>query len=150
MRVLAQQAVTLPRVKRYTPKRAAYSYRADRRMRWLQRLCFWVLKKLDATDLPQRELSFEVHEMNPAVTEKLHHQIGECLRTVRRHYGRRPERLYIGSDDWREITDNPVTAVIMDRLKFRAPRDEDDEGLVLEPYDIRIVVVPWMKGWVLL
>lgn len=151
-----QQAAISARVRRIPAPRGVYTYRADRPHRWLQRLCLAVLEHLRAYDLPIREIA-KVYTFGPVEAEKLHKAIGRQLLDIIRFegYALRPKNLYIGSDDFSEITDNPSATVFCDRLTMRSPKmhqgvTDSGSDLWLEPYDIKIVIVPWMKGWVLL
>ena len=113
---------------------AAYEFRADRPMRWLQRACIAVLKRL------------KCHHMHGTVTVERHVITEEKeLRFLQRLqkqgldmeyiFYRKPKYLLIGPEEYTALMDEPTSAFMW---KFHITH-QDFAGLTVH-------VIPWMSG----
>lgn len=116
----------------------AFQYRKDRPLPWLQKACFFVLRKLrafsvsEAVDVERRTIDAgtfmsRLFEQRESVTQLL---------------GRRPTMLLIGAEDYAELM-REAEAIQM--FSFRAEYGYDREIL-----DMTVRVIPWMRGCLVL
>jgi len=120
----------------------AYEYRPNGRLPWLQRIIFWIACKLGAYHLSER---VEVHavEFSPETfMEALYFQ----RRSLFEHFNREPKYLLIGSEDFDEL----MHTAVKDNLFSFDARYYCGTRSGPEIMGLKVCVVPWMKGCVVL
>jgi len=116
----------------------AYMFRADRRAHWLQRVCLWMLNKLDATAHVSTTEVRRVRLDGDKFMDRLYAQQRELFD----QFGYDANTLLIGSEDYEELMGSPEVHQMM---RFAAPYARGERLL-----DLDVRVVPWMRGMVVL
>jgi hypothetical protein len=111
-----------------------YAYRANGKLPWLQRLCFWVLEKLDAQWREHVVKTERVSFLPRDFMESLFRQKPEVAAML----GREPATLLIGAPDFEELMRQPE---IHQYCNFHAIYGKDRRLL-----DLKVQIVPWMRG----
>lgn len=129
--------IGLRRTLSYRVRNDVFCFKEHAGWGWLQRLCFFVLRKIGA---------FYVEETMAVRTITLDYA-DVCERLYQRHlsllrdYNVHAATLLIGADDFAEMMQTPaVERLITFSLK----------GVDLRWNGLKIVIVPWMKGCVML
>lgn len=116
----------------------AFQYRKDRPARWLQKACFFVLRKLRAFSVGET-VTIERHTIDAGTfMDRLFDQ----RESVTQLLGRRPTQLLIGAEDYAELM-REAEATKM--LSFRVQYHYNSEIL-----DMTVRVIPWMRGCLVL
>jgi len=117
----------------------AFELRHDKKFVWLQRVCFWVLKKIGAYYL-KHTVSYSRILIEPdKFMDKLFKQRCE----MEGFYYSRPSRLFIGAQDYEELMGSSEIRQIM---QFDAQYWVKEEGYRPEIMGLSVTIVPWMKG----
>lgn len=131
----------------------AYAFRKDRPAHWLQKICFYILKKLKAYHF-KKTISVERHEINAKdFMERLFIQ----RRELQSYFNIRPTVLLIGAEDYKEMMGDKLVA---QAISFKADYwlqenrtgDWNPHGVSRRPtlLGITVHVIPWMRGCLLL
>ena len=113
-----------------------YNFRSDRKHRWLQKVCFWILRKLKCHSTmyePEVDLNYQHHTID---TKDFAEQLIEQCELLQYCHGERPKKVLVGVNVYRQITGNPA---IRKKLSFQASCSGSFMGL-------EIVIIPWMEG----
>jgi hypothetical protein len=117
----------------------AFELRRDKKYVWVQRACFWVLKKIGAYYI-KHTISYSRIPIEPdKFMEKLFKQRVE-LEDI---YYTRPSQLFIGAQDYEELMGSPE---IRQMLQFNAQYWVKEEGYRPEIMGLSVTIIPWMKG----
>jgi hypothetical protein len=112
----------------------AFQLRKDRPAVWLQRACFYALRKLRAFYVEQM-VSIERHTIDAdTFMERLFKQ-GDSISDF---FGMHPEVLLIGSEDYSDLMMEPGS-----RYAFSFDAKYGRHGVI---YGLRVKVIPWMRG----
>lgn len=114
-----------------------YQLRRDRSAVWLQRLCVWVLRKLGAHAV------VEVEDVTPVefYSDDLISALNRQRQEVSGRFGHKPARLVIGAEDFRRLMNTPeIHQYVQINTQYRG-------HTVL---GLRVEIVPWMRGMVVL
>lgn len=116
----------------------AFQYRSDRSYKWLQKLCFWILRKLKAFHQEDRATYITIEIDTEKFIKRLFQQresIARCLSLDTTH-------LLIGHDDFVEL---------MEETKYYSSFSFVTKyGYGQQLFGLKVIVVPWMQGFVLL
>jgi hypothetical protein len=121
----------------------AYKFDQTKKYPWLQKLCLRILQKLGCQHYESRivveEVSINTRDFLDAFFEQ-----HKCLDFCYRY---QPKHLLIGVRDFQNLQAIPG---INRLLTFDASTKlySSDEGYFF--YDLKVTIVPWMDGWVLL
>lgn len=104
----------------------------------LQRLCFWVLAKLECHSVDE-VIEYTRHRIDTDdLVRKIHMQRIGLLE----HYNREGRRLLIGAEDFSKLMGSPEIRNLMSfDAKYHSGR---------EIMGMKVTVVPWMKGMLVL
>jgi len=115
-----------------------YSLRKDAKAVWLQRACFWVLGKLGAFHLDNRE-TVTRHRIKPQdFMDALYRQSTEVFD----HMGRGGETLIIGPSDYERLMRETAPS-----QAFSFGANYRNERTVM---GLRVQFVPWIEGFAIL
>jgi hypothetical protein len=114
-----------------TDFKEAFEFRKDRKYPKLQKLCFWILRKLDAFYISKKITTQRVNISGKTLIEALMTQKRDLIR----NFNLSGKTILIGNDEWIELMGNPE---INQMLRFRA----NGYGIM----DLDVIVVPWMTG----
>lgn len=129
----------------YFDSESVFALRRDRPYVWLQKACFWVLRKLKAFKV---ETKVVVESFPIPRGEDIFQSLGVNFSRLRRDEV--PTRLIIGAEDWHELNYSPK---FMQYTMFHTRYDAGwCNGKTIEHFGARLSVeiVPWMRGYVLL
>ena len=116
----------------------AFQFRNDRPAQWLQKLCFFVLKKLRAFYLNEK-ITIERHTINQRnFMERLFEQKYELTK----FFNRESTVLLIGAEDYAELMHEVAATQI---FSFRA-----EYGYGKKILGMTVKVIPWMRGCVVM
>lgn len=120
----------------------------------LQRLCFWLLRKLGASEIADRETYERVLIDKPKVTDIILRQQQNVSGLL---HGRGPKFVIIGPRDLDEAihSSNILEGVRVDRpfqFTFNAKTNirQPNASGAMTIYGLQVIVVPWMDGCVVL
>ena len=123
-------------VREYVELADQYQLRADRKMLWLQRICFWVLKKIGAravrTDLLIKKNTIDIKNLFDLVLRQQYELYGKYLLESR--------HLLVGYDEYSKFMDGTLNS----HFAFEVPKHQLNNGLVVS--GMRVTLVPWMSG----
>lgn len=120
---------------RFVEARDRFKYRKEKGWRRLQKVCFWVLRKIGAYDLVEVDPVRTVKRFDYlSIWERIHEPYCEL-----RSRGVSPKTLYMGPSSHKEFIDFMHSEVFT--LDFSACRTGRNEFMGME-----IVFVPWMDG----
>lgn len=112
----------------------AFQLRNDRPARWLQKVCFYILRKLRAFYIGESVI-VERHTLDAKTfMERLFRQRDG----IERFFNIRPTKLLIGAEDYAELMREVAT---MKMFSFRA-----EYGYGKEILGMTVQVIPWMRG----
>lgn len=117
---------------RYVPW--AYAYNQERGWRWLQWICFRILRALRC------EYNNEVHTITTMVIDKkrLIDRLFAQHENLVSFFNYHPDRLLIGAKDWAELMDDQeVSQMISFDMSYHRNRSV---------YGLRVQIIPWMRG----
>jgi hypothetical protein len=116
----------------------AFQFRKDRPAQWLQKVCFFVLRKLQAFYISDA-VTIERHTLDAKTfMERLFKQKDG----IERFFNRRPTKLLIGAEDYAELMQE-VAATQM--FSFHAEYVYGS-GYGSEILGMTVQVIPWMRG----
>ena len=115
---------------------ATFCFRPDRPARWLQRACFYVLRKLRAF-----QESYDIERVRidaPTFMERLFAQMDDLEGT----FNLRPTRLLIGAEDY---------GALMNEIAISSPLSFSAEYFIdRSVMGMTVHIIPWMRGCVVL
>ena len=112
----------------------AFQFRKDRPAQWLQKACFFVLRKLRAFYIGEA-VTIERHTLDARTfMERLFKQ----QEGIERFFNRRPTTLLIGAEDYADLMHE---AAATQMFSFRA-----EYGYGREVLGMTVQVIPWMRG----
>lgn len=133
---------------------AAYEFRKDRGWHWLQRLCFWVLRKIGAQRLATiKTVTYGPFERNDKLSEAIFQLVENALGWPR--FDEIQWQIVMGRDTYRTLISDKELAHafgFLYPLEVRSPYpnfgpfDPYTRGQV---YGIDITVLPWVDGFAL-
>ena len=131
----------------YADLEDAYAFRKDRPAHWLQKICFYILKKLKAYHF-KKTISVERHEINAKdFMERLFIQ----RRELQSYFNIRPTVLLIGAEDYKEMMGNKL---VQQSLTFKTEYvySSRNRGNITKQIALGLTVhvIPWMRGCLLL
>ena len=122
------ERLPLPRVSDY---KEAYEVRNDRPMVWLQKVCCWVLRKLEAYS-QDRSIAYKYYDVDVSnLVEGIYTQLG----MLDRDYNLRGKHVLIGSREFMELCNAP-----------EAPYHLTMYASDLKFAGLTVTVIPWMRG----
>lgn len=119
----------------------SFQLRMDRKYVWLQKIALWVLKKLGCYSII-REVGMVKHVID---TEQFMNKLLIQKRELVDLYHLRGEHLLVGYKEFKELTCIQACTP----LSFTAPYMWSD-GRRTDPFDLKVTIVPWMKGFLVL
>ena len=112
----------------------AFQLRTDRPAPWLQKACFWVLRRLRAFYIGET-VTIERHAIDGRTfMDRLFKQ----REGIDSYFNMRPSRLLIGAEDYAELMREVVAS---QAFSFRA-----EYGYGREILGMTVEVIPWMRG----
>lgn len=121
----------------------AFSYQPSRGLKWLQRACFWVLRRIGCYHVS----NFSTYRRIVVDRAASVHEIMRQQANLRSSLGTGGEVLLIGAEDWKEILQSEP--MFFSPMAFNGhyyvPRYPGDA----ERKELRVCVIPWMRGMVL-
>ena len=112
----------------------AFQFRKDRPARWLQKACFFVLRKLRAHYL-EKTISIERHAIDASTfIDRLFKQMDG----IQGSFNRTPAKLLIGAEDYANLMHEMVAT---QPFSFSA-----EYGYRREILGLEVQVIPWMRG----
>lgn len=130
--------VALTELRRSFDNPDAFQYRKDRPLPWLQKACFFVLKKLRAFSI-DKAVTIERHTIEARTfLERLLKQQESVMQLL----GKRPTLLLIGAEDYAELMHEAVSTQM---FSFSA-----EYGYEREILKMTVRVIPWMRGCLVL
>ena len=112
----------------------AFQLREDRTYLWVQKVCFFVLRKLQAFYIGET-VEFERHLIDAKTfMERLFKQRSGIVE----FFNLRPTKLLIGAEDYAELMQETMATQM---FSFRA-----EYGYGREMLGMTIQVIPWMRG----
>lgn len=115
----------------------AFQFRKDRPLKWLQRLCVWVLRKLSCFYLDSDYKTSRIEISQDDVIHCARKQIYEMISR-----GRSPRVIYLGHDKMMELH---AQVHADDFLKFNVTNRYCVNG-EMKIMDIPVEVIPYMDG----
>lgn len=116
-----------------------FELRDDQRWPWLQRVCFWILRKLGAF-LRQETRNVTTFVVNPKMfierALEMQEQLDVSFDTV-------PEMLLIGAQDFAELMRSEY--VTETACQFSA--EYHNEGRIM---GLEVLIIPWMRGCIVM
>lgn len=123
------------------PVSCVYSYNANKRARWLQKLCFWVLKKLHCEHY-EIQCTINTIEVN---FDDIVRQVLNTASAIDIVYHHRPKHLLLGHDKMQELG---CEANSLMHFSF-PPNYQAPVSPPVKFAGMEIVLVPWMEGLML-
>lgn len=117
----------------------SFEFRKDLKYHWLQKACFWILRKIGCF----RQFTDESIVVSRFQPKSFMDSIMKQRFSIEDIYDIRPERLVIGAKDFEDLMGLPE---FRQYFSFSAGADFNN----LQMFGMTIEVVPWMKGCVLL
>ncbi len=109
-----------------------FSYRNDKNMVWLQKICFWILNKLKAYHIDSKNTVQILNIPNDKIIDIIEQNCDNINDII---LGYTPHTLLIGSEEFfKLINDDPIY----------------DQGLEFSVMGLKVKVIPWMKGMLVL
>src|SRR5262245_37147227 len=126
---------------KWTVEDDKFEFRKDRSHHWLQRICFFILRKLKA----HSKLMTTVYRYTNLESKDLMGKIDEAIRTVVSLEDHQPQNLVIimGRSQFYELVQNREVHMAMGwtvPMRIRTPYSE-------RCLDIPVAVVPWIEGF---
>lgn len=114
----------------------AFQFRKDRPLHWLQKLCLFILMKLQAYCVDYKT----VYETRSIDTDSFMEQLLTQRENLVRLFNMKPSTLLIGSEDYVELM-REVAFSNPQYFSFDTSYNHD-----LEILGLKVHVIPWMKG----
>jgi hypothetical protein len=131
---------------KYVDYKGAFMYRKDKKMRWLQKICFWFLKKINAFYLEN------VAYVTTTIINKrdVIIKINEYLDNVDFVFDSICDTLLVGRDIYNELCYDsniqPHSFCIDDCFGLTRPTSRPGYFNITEYRGITIIYIPWIKG----
>lgn len=109
-----------------------FKYNSEKKYRWLQKLCFWCLKKLHCQYMEEQIQTTQV-QLN---TKHLLDFVMEQIITIERDHYMTPGIIFVGSNNFKRFCDSRHDDLIMTPIDLKSP----------SLHGIKLQVVPWMEG----
>lgn len=111
-----------------------FTFRADKKWPWLQKICFAILRKLDAHSIGE---TVEI-ERGVIDGDKLIAAIYEQKVEIQTLFNMLPKQLFIGTEDYAEMMREEIATTPFN-FQARCGYNEHIMGLSVK-------VIPWMRG----
>ena len=115
-----------------------FEFRKDRPYKWLQKVCFYVLRKLCAYSISE-SVTIERHVLNG---EKFIDRILKQRQELISKFNMEPDRLLIGAEDYADLMDETMSN---HQFYFNATYGRYDRYL-----NLKVEVIPWMRGCIVM
>ncbi|MFA6213514.1 MAG: hypothetical protein WC714_29020 [Candidatus Obscuribacterales bacterium] len=126
--------VALREFRKTFDKRDAFQLRTDRPALWLQKVCFFILKKLNAFYIGE-SVTIERHVLDGRTfIDRLFLQQEE----IKQFFNMEPKKLLIGAEDYANLMQEVVAT---QRFNFNA-----EYGYGRTIMGLTVEVIPWMRG----
>ena len=127
---------------KYITRPDLYEYSPNKRLKWLQRTCFWILNKLHCNHI-DRVVAYKAQRVD---TDRFMHQLLEAKADFIRRLEDNPSTVLMGAEQYDDLikADDRLTQP----LGFTSQYDYHD-GHTLKIMGLKVIVIPWMDGMVL-
>ncbi len=127
-----------------------YTFQSNKKYHWLQKACIWILDQLQCeyTGYPKRYPDTEIYTTTtwPIDKKKLFETVYSQMRNIYQHTGKYPTKFIVGYDDWMEFLGADT-----ERKHIHATFSvEYNEHQYTGPFNLKVEIVPWIQGWILL
>ena len=112
----------------------AYEFRKDRPLKYLQKVCCFILHKIGAYHIKK-----EMLVTRRVITDEFMEQIFRQVEGIESYFGRKPTRILIGAFDYKNLMNEDHFAKNI--FTFNTQYNHG-----LEIIGLRVDVIPWMKG----
>lgn len=130
--------VTSQEIRRTMIDRESFTLRYDRRHVWLQKACFYVLRKLGAFRPVERVETVRVAFNGRTLMETIYKQRADVARLL----GWEPKKLLMGSEDFAQLMKvTPVHERFDFEVEYHIRTGETTKIMGLE-----VQIIPWMRG----
>lgn len=120
-----------------------FEFRKDKKYHLVQKLCFWVLKRIGAFYISHR-VDIKTVEIDPK--KIMSQQIMEQINWHRRYTGKEPETIVMGSKNFAELMNQKDQCMAFEHPMSRAYCFADNDRDDGKWYGIKIKVVPHIDG----
>lgn len=127
----------------YVLRPDAYRFNPDRPAQWLQRFCFWTLRKLYCHDY-QEEVAYTRHIIHP---ERVFDRILRTHKELLERNYQEPYILYIGAGTFKELMDDDQDEM-REIFRFAVSYNYSDNRGHHQIMGMEIRIIPWMEGLV--
>jgi hypothetical protein len=134
------QFVQVRQTKKHIEHKNAFEYNKNLGINWLQKLCFWYLKKIKAFHYSE---VIDVHTVTPNQQQKIFDLVRDQINSCYRLTGKSATTLYIGLDDIHDVLDD---ASIKWYAQFPIKSRVSFNGEYPNIMGLNVVVIPWMNG----
>ena len=124
----------------FFPSPGKFTYNPEGRFPWLQKALFWCLQRLDCQAKTEK-VKIERHVIDGV--DFLGRLWKQC-ETLENYLGRRPSRIYIGSEDFAKLMDESEPPSL--RFCFQARYYNNDTRSIGTVFDVPVEVLPTMRG----
>lgn len=115
-------------------REGVFEFRKDRPAHWLQKLCFFVLRKLGAFRIDD-VISVERHIID---SDEFMGRLFEQNVNIQKFFNMRPERVLIGSEDYSKLMEQEIAR---HQFGFSARY-----AISHNIFGLKVEVIPWMRG----
>lgn len=121
-----------------------FIFRKDKKYHWLQKLCFYILRKIGAYNI-STTYTYDRLCIN---TGKVARKFFDQFYNIQKNFNITPKDIYIGSEDFslmlaqNSIPDTPFCF----QINFHKDSRYEDKITI---HGVNVHVIPWMKGMVL-
>lgn len=126
-------------IRTLTEFKDGFEFRSDKKYHWIQKFCFWILRKIGAY---RRENihSFKKFTINPdSFMERLFKQNSY----LQKEFNMKPSKLFIGAEDYTAVMGGDE---MRQMLQFNTSYHFRDGRCGIEIMGLKVTVVPWMRG----
>jgi hypothetical protein len=124
-----------------------FAVNPKKKMLWLQRLCIWLLTKLECQWWDDKT-EFTRHTID---SSSFAHNLYKQKSALFGYFREEGQTLLIGSEDYAKLMSTPeFHSAISFQTEFkRGIRDSNNEP-VIQVYGLTVKVIPWMRGMVVM
>ncbi len=116
----------------------SFAFREDKKYWWVQKTCFWILKKIGAYNQEQT-FSYKKFTIDPqSFMERLFRQKSY----ITEEFNVKPSKLFIGDEDFSEMMSSKE---IRQSLSFNATYNFNI-GNETKVMGLKVSIIPWMRG----
>ncbi len=126
----------------FSRKDDVFEYRHDRPLRWLQKICFYILRKIKAFYLRHhQETAYQIVNSNDLSEKIISHII-----SVRNFQGKVPALIVIGREEFEALADCCIPRYLTLTLNNNYGRSMHSYDLQIGSQKFEVVVMPWLSG----